>query len=214
MCSTSTTAPVIYCVRHGRGLRRRIRKRAGFSLFELLIVMAILALLSAMAVPQLMSMMRENTVFEAADKVREAMGEARRNAIETGIDYELRYEVNGSTIVVLPAELEKDVDTQQETSRTIEEYVRLSVELSETLRLQAGDGVEESVERLDPTAFGNLGGNQLAQKTWSAPLRFRFDGTTQDYEIRVTDEADLTCTVSVRGLTGSARTGQVYQEED
>ena len=182
-------------------------------MFELIIVVAIIALVAAMAAPQLLSMIRESTVFEAADNVRETMGESRRYAIDTGIDYEFRYEVNGSTVVVLPSELEQDVDESDNTSQTTGSYVRLAVELPESIQVKAAEGVEESSERLEASVFGNLAGSQLSQKSWSAPVLFRFDGTSDDFELRVTDENGLTSTVSVRGLTGSARTSQVYEEE-
>lgn len=198
-------------------LRRTSQRPAGrpsaFTLFELLIVIAIATAISAMAAPQLMSMMREGTVFEAAEQIRQSMGEARRFAIDTGIDYEFRYEINGHTAVILPAELERDV-TEDGTSRTTDEYFRMLVELPEAMRLRAAEGVEEAPERLEPVNFGSLTGEQLSQKSWSKPLLFRFDGTSEDFELRVSDEAGLTSDILVRGLTGAVRASQVYPEED
>ncbi|APZ91699.1 pilus assembly FimT family protein [Fuerstiella marisgermanici] len=187
--------------------------RGGFSLFELLIVMSILVTVAAMAAPNLMVRMRESKVFEAADEVRELMGEARRIAIDTGIDYEFRYELNGSNVVVLPSELEQNTDEAKGTSTTIDKYVRISLELSEDIRLQAAEGVEELASRLEPVMFGELGA-ELSQKQWSAPLMFRFDGTSDDFELRVQNDDDLTSTITVRGLTGAARTSPVYQESN
>ncbi len=167
-----------------------------------------------MAAPQLMSMIRESTVFEAADNVRETMGETRRYAIDTGIDYEFRYEVSGNNVLILPSELENDVNLEANTSKTTGKYFRQLVELPESIQLKAAEGVEETSERLEPEVFGNLGGNQLSQKSWSTPVLFRFDGTSSNFEIRVTDDSGLTSIVTLRGLTGSARTSQVYQEEN
>ncbi|MCA9049669.1 MAG: type II secretion system protein [Planctomycetaceae bacterium] len=186
--------------------------RAGFSLLELLMVTAILAMISALAAPQLMSMMRESAVFEAADRVREAMGDARRYAIDTGIDYEFRYEINGSSIVVLPTESELNLDESGTASTTTERYIRLSLELPESLRLH-GTSAEETSERLDPAVFGDLPGGQLAQKNWSSPIVFRFDGTSSGAEVRVSDATGLTSSVTLRSLTGSARVSLVFQEE-
>lgn len=194
--------------------QRYAEGRSGFSIFELLIVITVLFIIAAMAAPQMMSMIRESRVFKAADQLREAMGEARRFAIDTGIDYEFRYELNGPTVVILPSELESIVDEATGTSTTNEEYIRYAIELPEDLRISAAEGVQETSERLDSQVFGSLGGSQLAQKSWSAPILFRFDGTSEDVEIRISSDDGLTSKVSVRGLTGSARTGQVYQEED
>ncbi len=181
---------------------------------ELMIVLAILAMISAMAAPQLMSMMRESTVFEAADRVRETLGQTRQFAIDTGIDYEFRYELNGPTMVILPAESELNLDDSGSKSTTTEEYVRLLVLLSDDMRLRADDGVEELSETLDAERFGSLGGAELERKTWSRPIMFRFDGMADDFVFRVSDKEGLTSEIALRGITGTARTSQVYQEED
>jgi len=178
-----------------------------------MVVVAIIAMISAMASPQLMSLMRENTVFDASDKLRAALGETRRYAIDTGIDYEFRFELNGATAVVLPSESEKNVNDDGQ-STTTEMYVRLLIELAEDMRIRAEEGVEVTSETLDPERFGNLTGAQLTQKSWSAPVLFRFDGTSQDFVFRVSDKAGLTSKVTLRGLTGTARTAQVYQEDN
>ncbi len=181
---------------------------------ELMIVLAILAMISAMAAPQLMSMIRESTVFEAADRVRETLGQTRQFAVDTGIDYEFRYELNGPAMVVLPSESELNLDDSGSRSTTTEEYVRLLDVLSDDMRLRADDGVDELSETLDPERFGSLGGSELARKTWSRPIMFRFDGMADDFVFRVSDKEGLTSKIALRGITGTARTSQVYQEED
>ena len=179
---------------------------------ELLLVVAIVVGVSAAAAPQLMSMIRESAVFEASDNVRETMGEARRYAIDTGIDYEFRYEINGASIVVLPSENELNLDESGTTSTTTERYMRLSLDLPESMQLRGAAGVDEVSENLEPERLGDLPSN-LAEKSWSAPVVFRFDGTVRDFELRVSDKSGLTSKVILRGLTGAARTTAVYQEE-
>ncbi|MCP4175173.1 MAG: prepilin-type N-terminal cleavage/methylation domain-containing protein [Fuerstiella sp.] len=193
---------------------RQAHRSGGFSLMELMIVLAILAMISAMAAPQLMSMIRESTVFEAADRVRATLGQARQFAIDTGIDYEFRYELNGPAMVLLPSENELNLDDSGSQSTTTEEYIRLLVELSEDMRLRADAGVEELSETLDAEQFGSLGGSELSRKSWSRPIMFRFDGMADDFVFRVSDEEGLTSKIDLRGITGTARTSQVYQEED
>ena len=176
-------------------------------------MLSIIVLVASMAAPQLISMIRESTVFEAADQVREAAGEARRFAVDTGIDYEFRYEIGGATIVILPSEQELNVDEAQNSSNSTEKYMRLLVELPEEMSLRAPEGVEEIPETLDAIRFGELTGDRLTDKAWATPVLFRFDGTAQDFELRVSDKDGLTSNVSIRGLTGSIRVSQVFQED-
>ena len=89
----------------------------------------------------------------------------------------------------------------------------MSLPLSEDIRLKAAEGAEELASRLEPVVFGELGA-ELSQKQWSAPLMFRFDGTSDDFELRVQDDDNLTSRITVRGLTGAARTSPVYQESN
>jgi len=191
----------------------RHARRGGFTLLELMVVLGILATISAMAAPQLMSLMRESTVFKEADRVREAMADARRYAIDTGIDYEFRFEANGANVVVLPSENELNVDDSG-NSKTTEKYIRLSLELPEDFRLHLGPDGELESETLDVTRFGDLDASTLSRMSWSAPVMFRFDGTSQDFTLHVADKERLTAEVSVRGLTGTIRTSQVYQEDE
>ncbi len=177
-------------------------------------MLAIIVMVASMAAPQMISMLRESVVFEAADQIREATGDARRFAIDSGIDYEFRYEINGNNLVVLPSEQEQQNDSITSDENN-ERFRRTLVELPAEIRLQAADDVEEVPESLDGIVFGNLKGDNLAQKIWSKPLLFRFDGTAaEDFELRVSDAQGLTSKVTVRSLTGAARVSQVFQEDD
>ena len=202
-------------VRRNLNATRFGSRRTAFTLMELMIVVAILAMIAAMAAPQLMSLIRESAVFREADKVREWMGETRRFAVDTGINYEFRYELNGSGFVVLPSEQEINIDDNG-SSTTTEKYVRIYQELDEDIQLKAAEGADEQAETIDAERFGDLDASKLSRKTWSAPIIFSFDGTAQDFELRVADADGLTAVVKVRGLTGSVSTqaANVYQEED
>ena len=190
-------------------------RRAAFTVLEIMIVVTILSMIAAMAAPQLMSLIRESTVFRQAETVREGMSDARRYAIETGIDYEFRYELNGPSFVVLPSEQELNVNEDGE-STTTEQYYRVHQELTDGIQLKADSDSPESSESLDVERFRGLNATELSQKAWSQAIIFSFDGTAQDFTLRVVDEEGLTAKVIVRGLTGSVstRAAEIYQEDD
>lgn len=187
--------------------------RRAFTLFEVLIVLSIIVALASMAAPNVMEQIRENRVFQQADEVREAMAMCRTRAIENGIDYEFRYEVSGPGFLVLPADIESSVN-EDGTSSTTEEYFRAAFELDEDMRLRAASGIEEESEQLDADRLSGLGSAELARKSWSKAIQFRFDGRSDDTIVRVSDEEGLTSEVSLRGLTGSVRVSQVYPDQD
>lgn len=200
-------------MRHSSNTRRR-HSRQGFSLLELLIVIAVLLSVSAMAIPPMMDRLQSGRVQDAAESVREVLANARRYAIDGGVDYHFRYEINGRAYVAIPAEpspvLANSYSGDEEDTRIIVE----AGELDETLVLRSMSGDEAAAESLEVESFTDLpNAGELAQKTWSAPILFRFDGTAEDRQFRVMDEGTRTAEITVRGLTGSVRVSQVFPME-
>jgi prepilin-type N-terminal cleavage/methylation domain-containing protein len=50
---------------------RLIRVRSGFSLLELMVVLGLIVVIASIAAPALMDRMRDNTLYGAADQVRQ-----------------------------------------------------------------------------------------------------------------------------------------------
>jgi len=198
--------------------RRQHRSPAvdsGFSLFELLIVLAVIVSITAMAAPNLMDRVRSGRVQEAAEAVREVLSNARRYAIDAGVDYHFRFEVNGQAVVAIPAEpnptLANSFSTDPNDTRTPLE----ALILSDTLFVRARRDDNPGAEQLEPRAFDTLAeAGDLSQRTWSSPILFRFDGTAEDRTFRVMDEEGHTAEVTVRGLTGAVRVTPVFLMED
>jgi len=69
------------------------KQRNGFSMFELVVTLAIVAIAGAILVPTLRSMMGDNPVKAAADQVKSRWAEARAKAMEQGKPY--RFSVTG-----------------------------------------------------------------------------------------------------------------------
>lgn len=188
---------------------------AGFSLFELLIVLAVILTISAMAAPTLMDRVQNGQVQEAAEGVREVLANARRYAIDAGVDYHFRFEVNGHAVVAIPAESTPVIANSFSADP---EDTRIPLEaliLSDTLFLRAMKDENAGGEQLEPKAFDTLlEAGDLAQRTWSTPILFRFDGSAEDRSFRVMDEEGRQSDISVRGLTGAVRVTPVYVLEE
>ncbi|MCA9036997.1 MAG: prepilin-type N-terminal cleavage/methylation domain-containing protein [Planctomycetaceae bacterium] len=186
---------------------------SGFSLMELMIVMALIVIVAGLAAPNLIERMKGNRVYSAADQVREVLSEARTYAIDSGIDYQFRYEPQGQFFVILPTEQEPSTSNSVSTGSETSEYMRLSGQLDEDLLIQPMPDESDTIERLEPLWFGGLpDAGTLATKSWSSPIYFRFDGSATDRRFRVTDPDGRTSELSVRGLTGAVRMTPVYQE--
>ena len=188
-------------------------RQSGFTLLELLIVLALLVAIATIAMPTLVSEMRNNQVYESGESVREILAESRKYAIDSGIDYEFRYEPGGQFFIVIPGESDPMAANSTQDDASVSNYLSLSGELAEDFQIRAMEDAGESIESLPVEAFGSLeNASLLAQKSWSAPVLFHFDGTAEDFAFRVSDDDGRTVELSIRGLTGAIRLSQVYQE--
>lgn len=209
--STFITVPLMQ-----RHFQQANTKRAtGFSLFELLIVMTIIVTITAMAAPNMMERVRNGRVQEAAEDVREVLAFARQQAIDSGVDYHVRYEVDGQAVVAIPSEPQPTLVNQAGSNSSQAQVLVMSLVLEpEKMFLRAMKGENAGGEQLEPAVFANLDGNEgLSSRSWSAPILFRFDGSAEDRTFRLMDEENRTSEISVRGLTGAIKVAPVFMME-
>lgn len=209
----------IACVtEHGplqSALHRNQHVRSGFSLFELMIVVAIILAVTAMAAPGMMERVRSGRVKEAAEEVSTMLANARTQAIDTGVDYHFRFELGGHSFVAIPAEADLSVGNSNNSDPETAEFSYSSDELPKTLFLRYSPNDKSGSETLKGQVFGNLeNAGELASKSWSEPILFRFDGSAEDKTFCVMDEQERSCDVSVRGLTGAISTSGVFIMEE
>jgi len=189
--------------------------RPGFTILELLVVVGIIVVIASVTAPSIMSRIRENAVAQAAESVRDNLARSRTYAVDAGIDYQFRYEPGGRNFIVLPMELEPSDSNSTTGDLSTGNYIRLSGELDAEFQLTAiGDG-QQTIESLEAAWFGQLeNALQLSQMSWSSPIVFRFDGTADDGQFRLTTDSKLTADVTVRGLTGGVSVSSVYREAE
>jgi len=157
-------------------------RREGFTLLELMLVMALIAVAAGIAVPVVDSMMHPNQVKASIDAVRANWEQARSRAMEEGRPYRFSVQENGGAFRIEP----DDGDINNEKGFTIDG------ELPETcLFVDGGSGM------IDASVKATSGG---AYKTVAV---FLPDGTARD-------DADLSfgrpgmarVTLRLRALTG------------
>jgi prepilin-type N-terminal cleavage/methylation domain-containing protein len=190
-------------------------RRSGFTLFEILLVVALFVVVAAVAMPLVSNAIAHARLENSGELVRAAWGRARLAAMRAGEPYVFRYEPEGSRyqiaqLAAINGEDAGDLNSLPAESDEDEEYneadmLRLAKNrLPTEIIFAAGDVA--AVPQMAGAAVATSGG-------WSQPIMFYADGTTSDATVVITNDSDETLRVTLRGLTGISRAGDVGKEE-
>lgn len=198
-----------------------MRRSRGFTLVELLLVLAILVVVAAMAAPALRGVMRDQELRSAADQVRIEWTRAHVKAMKTGRIQVFRYELGGQKFSVQPwAAADDALESAQPqvagfglepaaTSPAIDEENALL--LPEGTMFVAGDAKAESRSLSIEEAV--MAASQY-QSEWSRPIMFYPDGSTSDAFLVVANEREVGIRVNLRGMTGTATISDINSLEE
>lgn len=180
--------------------------RAGFTLIELMLVIAIMVVIAALAAPSIQRSFSRQGLQKGADRVRVAMGQARVKAIRNGEEYAVFYTPTGSWFNVAPySKFSQQADLASRRQRIFDEGNHSNFE--EDLLPK---GVKFSGGRTDVNSraaavlnSSDANGNAISM------ILFYPDGTSQDAQLILENEKQFFIQLDLRGLTGMARTVRV-----
>jgi len=188
--------------------------RPALTLFEVLLVLALMVVIGAVAMPLVSNSLAWARLENSGELVRAAWGKARLAAMQAGEPYVFRYEPKGSRyqIVLLSAITAEDADDVNSLPPLDEDDAEYAE--ADMLRLQKSrlatdivfaDGNVAAVPQLAGAAAAIQGG-------WSQPIVFYPDGTTSDAVVLIANASDESIRVTLRGLTGISRASEVGSE--
>lgn len=194
-------------------LHRR-RARLGFTLLELLLVLAVLAIVVSVTWPSLMRYMREQEILEGAEAARSAAASSRIKAIDTGLTYQFRYEPEGRRFVVIPFDPPETIAASStDAPDGVATYPVLSGRIGEASRFMIPEDEQMVSEGLPRELFANLpDANELEGTSWGPPMLFYPDGTAADGSFRIVNDDELRIDLTVRGLTGTLSVSPLMRE--
>jgi prepilin-type N-terminal cleavage/methylation domain-containing protein len=193
--------------------------RRGFTLIEILLVLAVLAIVIGVAYPLLSGSFERNQMSQAANEVREKLAATGIYAKDSGLTYQFRFEPGGRRYLVVPDELDSDAATSG-TSLSAR-YPMHSEQLPEGYHFQS-DSENPNGQTFGQTVFLPIredvmktfaNANELSSASGWPALLFYPDGTAKPVPVIVRNDAKQSITLSVRELTGAVTMGQVTQEQ-
>jgi len=195
-----------------------MKRRRGYTLMEMLLVLAVLVMVAALAAPAMTGIMRRATLTAAGDAVRTDFTRAHVKAMKTGRIQVFRYELNGRKYRVQPWIAGDDsLETNSQSGAT--EGLGMDVagapaadtgeekELPEGTTFAGGEAAVESRGSVVGEAVSNDA--SAAEGDWSQPILFYPDGSSSDAFVVVSDEFERGMRIDLSGLTGTAKVGPI-----
>ena len=194
-----------------------MNRNSGYTLIEMILVLAILVAAAAIAVPALNGIMRNTNLTAAADAVRTEWTRAHVKAMKTGRIQVYRYEPMGNKFIVEPYisdddELEgngaaEPVNAAPVAASTnpVGPNIIDHRTLPEGITFVGGEAVTDSRGAAAEQSVSTTGG----QSEWSSPILFYPDGSSSDAYVIVGNDRQVGIRIELRGMTATARVGEV-----
>ena len=188
--------------------------RRAVTLVELLLVLALLVVIGAFATPLLTGSLSQARLRHGGDLLRAAWGKARLAAMQSGETHTFRYEPEGSHYQIA---MLSNLNSSSAVGTTTDGDSSKEYSESDILRLSREElptGVVFSSGQLAKSdqLGGGAGGSGVGDGNWSGPVLFFADGTTTDAVMVLGNARQQTVRVTLRGLTGISRMGEIGGE--
>lgn len=190
--------------------------RPGFTLLELLLVLAVMAVIAGLSWPRMLRYMEENALKQNVEVVRRELAATRILAIESGLCYQFRYEPAKQSFAVLPFDRPDVVASSDPTAPKTKVKSVVGTLSSDCLFQPPKDGHGKFLggQRMDDTWLALLkDGAQFHDTVWSPPILFRPNGEGQDATLTVQDKLGHMIQLKVRGLTGAVTVERIRRTE-
>jgi len=210
--------------------KTRASKRSALTLFELLLVLAVLVALAGIAIPTFDSMISSRRLGQSVEKLRNEIMSGRVTAMRTGQAQVIRMTLQGKDYSISPwlggSEAEdasagatvmqagQIVQTQATTgggAKATSELANGTLQLSEGVSFSLVETLVDSrnalaIEQGGGTVPTSGGSSQGDGSGLSSPLLLYPDGTSTTAQIVLIDERGRRMAIQLRGVTGQLKT--------
>jgi len=195
------------------------RARGAITLVEILLVLTIIVVAGAVAMPNVMEMLRRQRLKSAAETMRIEWSRAHVKAMKSGRIQVFRYELNGNQFSLQPWVAGDDAtEGQSEAVAGFGTPLEMPDVMMETKKLEEGITFAAGEAKFESRAYELENFLQNGATTeggqWSRPILFYPDGSTSDAFVIVTDARQDAYRINLRGLTGTCQLSEEKKLDD
>lgn len=192
----------------------RKKPRSGMTLFELLLVLVLLAVVSSLAMPIFDGAFSSLRLRSGCDQVLSAWTELRTLSIQSGQTYQFQFqpETGHYRLETWRGNMVDPATEQllQEQQIAYGEWEPYESDLPEEIEFLEAESLSTDASQMAQITSLVDG----ATSTWSAPIIFFPDGSTSPATLLLKNENDLVQRVTLRALTGVGRKSDVMSVEE
>lgn len=187
--------------------------RRGYTLLELLLVLAIIVIAAAAVAPSFRGVIRSTALKSAANEIRAALTKAHVLAMKSGRTHMFQYELGGAKYKI-EAYLAGDDELESAEGdptgafggSTPTQQSSADKTLPEGVKFAAGDAaIESRAERIER----EVGASSSGGVTWSRPILFFTDGSAVDAFVVIGNEHNSGIRIDLRGMTSALKVSDV-----
>lgn len=209
--------------------QRRASKRSAFTLFELLLVLALMVALAGIAIPTFESMIGSRRLGQSIDKLQNEIMAGRVTAMRTGQAQVIRMTLQGQDYSIAPwlggseaqdasagatvMQSGQIIQTQPASGGAVlaSDASGSTKQLSEGVQFSAVETLVDSrnalaIQQAGGTVPTNVGSSQGDGSGLSSPLLLYPDGSCTTAQIILVDSKGRRMAIQLRGVTGQLKT--------
>lgn len=200
-----------------------MRPRFAFTLLELLLTLAVLAAITAVAIPQVGLLLGDRRVVRAGEQLRIEMTRLRVDAMRQGRVMVLEGMVEGNFLRSKPYFSAADsTEALDQTGSQSALLTGATQGIAVAAPMETGEATEDLIELPEDVSIASVGvvsaarGAEIEQlmladqgEGWSRPILFYPDGSTSSAAITLTHTTVGRVIVKIRGITGDVTVSEV-----
>lgn len=204
----------------------RCRTSEGFTLLELLIVLALIVILAGLSLPAFTGTIRSQRLRSAAESVRTEWMRAHIQAMKTGRIHVYRFQDGDRRFEIVPWVAPDDALESSATAGAPSMPIAMATASGTAaggVELEEGPGLPEGVIFVGGEAQSDsralsveeaMSGSVGSDGQWGPPILFYPDGSASDAYVIVANDFQQAVRIELRGLTGLATVGDITALEE